>query len=88
MDFRTFTPQYKTLYGVYGDDFLTFGEYAKSAGNPLENEEVLLKIVDEGDKHTVADKVTFKFENNQLTYRRDVNDQVHDPEVEHSLKDG
>ena len=36
MDFRTFTPQIKTLYGVYSDDFITFGEFAKSAGNPLE----------------------------------------------------
>jgi len=27
MDWRTFTPQYKTLYGIYADDFISFGEY-------------------------------------------------------------
>jgi hypothetical protein len=27
LDVRTFTPQLKTLYGVYSDDFITFGEF-------------------------------------------------------------
>jgi len=54
----------KTLYGIYADDFITFGEYSSEVGNPLDNEEVLLKIVDENDNSTVAAKTTFRFENN------------------------
>jgi len=29
MDFQTFTPQIKTFYGVYSDDFIAFGEFSK-----------------------------------------------------------
>ena len=62
MDWRTFTPQLKTFYGVYSDDFITFGEFAKEAGNPLENEEVLLKVVDESAENTVVpQRTTFRF---------------------------
>ena len=32
-------------YGVYSDDFVTFGTFDKEAGNPLDDEELLLKIV-------------------------------------------
>jgi hypothetical protein len=46
-DFRTFTPQIINQYGIYNDEFVTFGTFIKSTGNPLDNEEVLLKIVDE-----------------------------------------
>ena len=53
MDWTTFTPQLKTLYGVYSDDFITFGEFSKESGNPLDNEEVLLKVCDDEDKVTV-----------------------------------
>ena len=47
IDWRTLTPSIKTFYGVYSDDFITFGEFSKNAGNPLDNEELLLKVVDE-----------------------------------------
>lgn len=50
LDWRTFTPYYKSLYGIYSDDFITFGEFQKEVGNPLEDEETLLKICDENDK--------------------------------------
>ena len=49
MDFRTFTPSWKTLHGVYSDDFITFGEFKKEAGDPFHDEALLLKIVDEED---------------------------------------
>lgn len=87
MDWRTFTPQIKTLYGVYSDDFVTFGEFAKSAGNPLDNEEVLLKVFDEADKETVPERTTFRFENNQLHYKREVNGEVVDTEIEHAIEE-
>ena len=87
MDWCTFTPQIKTLYGVYSDDFITFGEFSKSAGNPLDNEEVLLKVCDDADKETVADRTTFRFENNQLLYKREVNGELVDTEIEHAIEE-
>jgi hypothetical protein len=83
-DWRTFTVSLKNFYGVYSEDFLTFGEYEEGA-NPLENEELLLKICDEKDAKTVPNKFTFKFENNALHYERDVNGEVLDPELEHAV---
>lgn len=88
MDFRTFTPQFKTLYGVYSDDFITFGEFTKEAGNPLDNEEVLLKVCDEQDQTTVPERTTFRFANNTLFYKRDVNGEVLDTEIEHKVPEG
>lgn len=35
MDWRTVTPKFKTLYGIYADDFITYGEFIKEAKNPL-----------------------------------------------------
>jgi len=87
MDWRTFTPQIKTLYGIYSDDFLTMGEFTKEAGNPLEKEDVLLKIAEEGSSNLIATKTLFRFENNRLYYRRDVNESLRDLEVEHPIKE-
>ena len=84
MDWRTFTPQLKTLYGIYSDDFLTFGEFAKDS-NPLDNEELLLKVCDENDHTTVPEKTTFRFENNNLFFKREVNGEVVDSEIEHEV---
>ena len=53
-DVCTFTPYTKTYYGVYGEDFLTFGEFANGA-NPFADEELLLKIF-EADQTSVVDK--------------------------------
>lgn len=61
---------YKTLYGVYSDDFITYGEFSKEAGNPLEDEETLIKICDDNDRTTVPDKTTFSFKDNKLSYKR------------------
>jgi hypothetical protein len=86
-DLRTLTPQLKTFYGVYSDDFITFGEFSKAAGNPLENEELLLKVVDENDTTTVADRTTFRFQDNNLFFKREVNGEVHDSEIEHEVNE-
>ena len=86
MDFRTFTPSYKTLYGIYTDDFITFGEYKKDAGNPIESDETLLKICDDNDtNHSVTNKVTFRFKNNQLTFKKEVNSDFFDTDIEHAV---
>ena len=87
LDWRTFTPSYKTLYGVYSDDFITFGEYQKDLGNPLENEEALLKICDENDTLSTPVKNIFRFEDNKLTYEKIVNGDVRDLEIEHPVKE-
>ena len=87
MDWRTFTPQFKTLYGVYSDDFITFGEFAKGSGNPLDNEELLLKVVDDQDLTTVADRTTFRFQDNNLYFKREVNEEVLDKEIEHEVQE-
>jgi hypothetical protein len=90
IDWRTFTFSYKTLYGVYSDDFITFGSFDKKVTqgeDPFHNEELLLKVVDEEDKSTVPDRHTFKFENNTLVYKREVNGDSVDAEVEHEVKE-
>ena len=87
LDWRTFTPSLKTYYGVYGDDFIRFGEYAKNIGDPLNNEEALIKICDEVDLESAPVKNLFKFENNQLFYSKVVNEELRDVEVEHPIKE-
>lgn len=89
-DLRTFTPQLKYLYGVYGDDFITFGEYKKDAGEPFEDEALLIKIADENAQdrdQIIGDRTTFRFVNNQLTYEREVNENLKDVEIEHEVKE-
>ena len=87
LDFNTFTPSYKTLYGVYAEDFIAFGEFNKESGNPLENEEVLLKIVQEENSPAILERTMFRFENNQLSWSRDINGDVKDLEIEHPVKE-
>jgi hypothetical protein len=88
VDWRTFTLSYRTLYGIYTDDMLTFGEFDSkltSGDNPFHNEELLLKIVDESPEAAaiVPDRHTFRFVNNALTYQRQVNGETRDAETEH-----
>ena len=85
MDWRTFTPTFKTLHGVYSDDFITFGEFRKEAGNPLENEGELIKICDDNDILTVPVKNKFRFENYKLFFTKTVNGEVRDLEIEHPI---
>ena len=50
VDWRTFTFKLRTLYGIYSDDFITFGEFDKATiqgEDPFHNEALLLKVVDE-----------------------------------------
>ena len=83
-DVRTFSLVRKNYYGVYGEDFLTYGEFSKDAKFPLDDEATLLKIFDK-DTDTVVDKHSFRFENNRIIYSRDVNGEVKDSEVEHAI---
>ena len=79
-DFRTFTPEFTNQYGIYTDDFITWGTFAKEAGNPLDKEELLLQLVDSQNEHhaSITDQTTFRFENNQLSYQKEVNPELAD----------
>jgi hypothetical protein len=86
LDVRTFTPYTKTLYGVYGEDFVTYGEFKDAAENIRESDETLLKLFDENDAQ-VVDKYTFKFNDNQVSYSRSVNGEHLDADLEHSVEE-
>ena len=45
----------------------------------------MIRIADENDTDTVLDKTTFTFRDNKLSYRRDVNGEQKDTEIEHSI---
>ena len=61
IDFRTFTFALQTQYGVYSDEFLTYGTFNKEVGNPMDDEEVLLKVMD------ADNEVPFQLEYKGLT---------------------
>ena len=67
---------------MYGEDFLTFGEFDKECN--VEDEATLLKIFDENDEQ-VFDRHHFKFENSQVTYSRSVNGEQKDADIEHEI---
>ena len=83
-DIRTLTFARKTLHGVYGEDFLTYGEFAADADTA--SEETLLKIFD-ADSDAVVDKHSFKFEGQKVIYSRDVNADAKDTELEHAISE-
>ena len=86
-DFRTFTPQAINQYGVYNDQFVSFGTFNADAGNPLDNEELLLSVVDNNNvNENVVDVTTFIFENNQLSFEREVNGDLADTEINHAVE--
>lgn len=82
-DFRTFTFQSKNYHGVYGEDFLVFGEFTAEA-NP-DDEATLLKIFDDNSS-AVVDRHFFKFADQQVTYSRQVDADAKDTDVEHAIE--
>ena len=80
-DVRTFTPYTRVYHGVYGEDFLTFGEFSSAP----ENEAALLKIFE--NDGSVVDKHSFKFTDNKVYYSREVNGEVKDTEIEHAIEE-
>ena len=86
-DVRTFTFRMKTFYGLYGDDFIQYGEF-KDGVNPLEDDERLLKLTEDiSESDEILNKTTFKFENDELNFAHDVNENLVDPETEFSVED-
>ena len=83
-DVRRFTFSKKEYFGVYGEDFINFGEF--SSGNVLDNEEALLKVCDGDLVDEVLDRHSFRFENDRLYYGREVNAETNDTEVEHAIE--
>ena len=61
---------------------ITFGTFDKSLGNPLDNEELLVKIVDDiKDSKLINDKVQFKFEDNDVYFSKEVNPEKEDLDI-------
>ena len=83
VDVRTLTPIYKTQYGIYGDDFLSFGEF-KDGQDPLSNEELLLKLNDDASGD-VVEKRTFKWSQNRMFYEHQIDESTRDPEIHHAV---
>ena len=80
-DIRTFTIKFKTYYGIYGDDFIQYGEF-KQGVDPLNDEELLLKITEDiKDSNDILQKSTFRFENDNLSFSHDVNTKELDEEL-------
>lgn len=89
LDFRTLTLSSKTQYGVYSDNFVVYGTFDKEAGDPLDNEELLLKVMDNelaGDSG-ILDKTSFKFEGNGIYFTKEVNEELADAEVNHPIEE-
>ena len=85
LDVRTFTPYTKTYHGVYGEDFVSFGQF-KSSANPIDSDSTLIQLF-EAEHADVVDKHTFKFSNNQVTYTRQVNAETLESEIEHQIEE-
>ena len=66
-DIRTFTLNSTNYHGVYGEDFITFGQF--SADVDPEDDAQLLKIMD-ADSEDVVDRHTFKFADQKVSYSR------------------
>ena len=89
IDFRALTLSMNSQYGVYSDNFVTFGTFDKGEGNPLDNEELLLKVMDSditGDSG-LLDKTSFKFEGNNIYFSKEVNEEKDDPELNHPIEE-
>ena len=90
LDFRTLTLSSKTQYGVYSDDFVVFATFDKDSGNPLEDEELLLKVMESevsDDRSALLDKTTFRFEGNRVVYGKEVNAEREDTELNHAIEE-
>ena len=83
-DIRTFTLQSKTYHGVYGEDFLTYGEFAPGAN--ADDEATLLQIFEEGSD-AVVDRHHFKFDGGRVNYSRTVDGQQVDADIEHAIEE-
>lgn len=89
VDFRTLTLSMKTQYGVYSDNFVVYGSFDKDLGNPLDNEKVLLKVMDEEitGESSISEKTSFKFEGNGIYFTKEVNEEMSDLELNHPIEE-
>ena len=66
---------------------ITFGSFDKSLGNPLDNEELLIKIVDDiKDSKFIHYKVQFKFEDNDVYFTKEVNPDKEDLDINYPIE--
>ena len=82
-DVQTFTLSNKHYHGVYGEDFLAYGEFSDDVDPG--SDATLLKLFEDGAEE-VVDRHYFKFADQQVTYSRSLNSDVKDTEVEHEIE--
>ena len=86
-DVRTMTIRRVTRYGIYSDDFVTYGTFTTDT-NPLEDDETLLKITENiKGSEDIEDKITFKFLDDELYFSHEINEDLLDPEVNHQIEE-
>ena len=84
-DIRSLTFKMRTLHGIYGDDFIQYGEFVGSS-NPLDDEERLLQLTEEIEgSDDIMYKTTFRFENDNLTYTHEINETLVDGETNYAV---
>ena len=69
---------------------MVFATFDKEAGNPLEDEELLLKVMESDvtdENSALLDKTSFKFEGNGVVYGREVNGEKEDTELNHPIEE-
>lgn len=78
-----------TQYGVYSDNFVTYGTFPKSETSPMDDDELLLKVMDEdiSGEAGLIDKTSFKFEGNEVYFSKEVNEEKSDPELNHPVEE-
>ena len=88
LDLRALTLSMNTQYGVYSDNFVTYGTFEKGT-DPMDNEELLLKVMDADitGEHEVLDKTSFKFEGNSIYFSKEVNEEKDDVELNHPIEE-
>ena len=78
-----------TQYGIYTDNMVTFGTFDKAHGNPLEDDDVLIKITTDidGEGTGIHDRTTFKFEGNEILFSKEINESLSDPDINHAIEE-
>lgn len=78
-----------TQYGVYSDNFVTYGTFEKGDVSPMDSDELLLKVMDEeiNGETGIIDKTSFKFEGNSIYFTKEVNEEKDDVELNHAIEE-
>ena len=78
-----------TQYGVYADNLITYGTFEKGEDSPLDNDEVLLKVMDTdiNGETGLLDTTIFKFEGNDIYFSKEVSEEKDDSDLDHAIEE-